>query len=169
MSIKFKLMVPVLVGFVVFTSVIQWYWAPKLFNYARADFREQMQNEIRSIENDVIRHLIASDFSALFSSLDYQKKLHQHNWAHLTLYDADKQQKYPLFSNNKEILAKQHASHIQVNYPLVNENITIGYLVLHIDWTEKFEFTEQRFFELKIFLIIMMLLIICIELFMKTD
>ncbi|MFT5807141.1 MAG: signal transduction histidine kinase/CheY-like chemotaxis protein [Moritella dasanensis] len=168
MSIKFKLMVPVLVGFVVFTSVIQWYWAPKLFNYARADFREQMQNEIRSIENDVIRHLIASDFSALFSSLDYQKKLHQHNWAHLTLYDADKQQKYPLFSNNKEILAKQHANHIQVNYPLVNENITIGYLVLHIDWTEKFEFTEQRFFELKIFLIIMMLLIICIELFMQN-
>ncbi|WP_017220868.1 ATP-binding protein [Moritella dasanensis] len=168
MSIKFKLMVPVLVGFVVFTSVIQWYWAPKLFNYAQADFREQMNNEIRSIENDVIRHLIASDFSALFSSLDYQKKLHQQNWAHLTLYDADKQQKYPLFSKNKAILAKQHANHIHINYPLVNENITIGYLALHIDWTEKYEFTEQRFFELKIFLIIMMLLIICIELFMQN-
>ncbi|MDX2322192.1 MAG: ATP-binding protein [Moritella sp.] len=168
MSIKFKLMVPVLIGFFVFTSVINWYWAPKLFNYARADFREQMQSEIRAIENDVIRHLIASDFSALFSSLDYQKKLHQQNWDHLTLYDADKKQKYPLFSENKAILAEQHANHILIDYPLVNENITIGYLVLHIDWTAKYEFTEQRFFELKIFLIVMMLLIICIELFMQN-
>ncbi|QFI36759.1 response regulator [Moritella marina ATCC 15381] len=168
MSIKFKLMVPVLIGFFVFTSVINWYWAPKLFNYAQADFREQMQNEIRSIESDVIRHLIASDFSALYSSLDYQKQLHQQNWAHLTLYDADKKQKYPLFSSNKAILAEQHPNHIRIDYPLVNENITIGYLVLHIDWTAKHEFTEQRIWELKIFLIVMMLLIICIELFMQN-
>jgi len=168
MSIKLKLMVPVIVGFLVFTSVIQWYWAPKLFNYAQADFREQMQNEIRSIESDVIRHLIASDFSALFSSLDYQKQLHKDNWAHLTLYDADKKQKYPLFSSHEAILAEEHPNHIRIDYPLVNENIIIGHLVLHIDWTAKHEFTEQRIWELKIFLTLMMLLIICIELFMQN-
>ncbi|PKH09330.1 ATP-binding protein [Moritella sp. Urea-trap-13] len=168
MSITLKLMVPVIVGFYIFTSVFQWYWVPKLFNYAQADFRDQMHNEIRTIENDVIRHLITNDFSALFSSLDYQKQLHQQNWAHLTLYDADKKQKYPLFSSNKAILAEQHANHIHIDYPLVNENITIGYLVLHIDWTAKHEFTAQRVWELKMFLILMMLLIICIELFMQN-
>lgn len=151
MSIKLKLMVPVIVGFCIFTSVIQWYWAPKLFNYARADFREQMQNGIKSIENDVIRYLIANDFATLFSSLDYQKQLHQQNWAHLTLYDADRKQKYPLFSSNKVALSEQHANHIKIDYPLVNEDITVGYLTLHIDWAAKHEFTERRILELKIF------------------
>jgi PAS domain S-box-containing protein len=167
MNIRIKLLVPIVIGFALFMGVIQWYWAPKLFDYARSDFNKRIQLEIASIESDVIRHLISGDYAALFSSLDYQQELHRNNWAHLTLTDSENKQKYPYPYpiSNISILEESHPNHIGITYPLVNEDIIVGYISLHIDWTEQFEFTQKRVLELKRFLAAMMLLTLFLNFF----
>jgi len=164
MGIRSKLILPATLAFIVFASILHWYWAPKLFEYARSDFTQQMHNELAMVENDVARNLLAKDYSSLYASLNHQKSLHQTTWSHLTLYDNNLKKLYPLFEQNKESLLENHNYHINVKYPISYDKKIIGYLSLHLDWTVQSNRTQQRINELETYLILTMLFLLVFDL-----
>ncbi|MFK5984376.1 MAG: response regulator [Pseudomonadota bacterium] len=164
MGIRTKLIFPAVIAFIIFASILHWYWAPKLFNYARSDFIEQMKNEIAVIENNIARNLIAGDYSALNSSLDYQKSLHHSNWKDLTLYTENLKQIYPL--SKKDIEPKKNSQDylIKIHHPIKHENEVLGYLSLHLNWTKSYNRTRERVSELELFLLGTVLLLFAFDL-----
>jgi|GEM_PF-2942384 len=164
MGIRSKLFLPAFIAFILFASILHWYWAPKLFSYARDDFIAQMQNELALVKSDLARHLLAGDYSALFFSLDYQQRLHQKNWTHLTLFDENMKQIYPLFNKHSKVLSENHEFHIPVKYPIIHEAQTLGYINLHADWNEQYKRTKERIDELELFLITTVMLLFIFDL-----
>jgi len=164
MGIRSKLILPAVIAFIVFASILHWYWAPKLLDYARSDFRQQMLNELAVLESGISRYLLAKDYSALYVSLDYQKSLHKNSWAHLTLYDNKLKKLYPLFNQEAEHLSGKHEYHLNIKYPISYDNNIIGYLYLHLDWAEQNNRTLQRINELELFLLITVLFLLLFDL-----
>jgi len=158
MGIRAKLTIPIIVAYFVFAGIINIYWAPKLYDYARQDFIDQTESEFSAIESDIIRHLLSKDFSALYSSLNYQQQRHQHNWLELALYDENNKRIFPLFLKD-DSNDTNHELHIELKHTLQLEGSQLGYIQVHIDWKNQYEHTKERIIELEQFLLITILIL----------
>ncbi|MBF0265054.1 MAG: response regulator [Gammaproteobacteria bacterium] len=163
MNLRYKLFLPIIISFLGLYVILHSYWAPKLFEYSKQDFIEQMHSELAAIKSDISRHLIANDFSALYSSLEYQQKRHGEIWHHLTLFSPGNKQKYPLFESHEDILSETHGFHIQVDYPIIYNEKDLGKLSLHIDWEQKHLRTLERIQELEGLILVTMFFLLLVN------
>ncbi len=151
MNILLKLILPIFIAFLLFAGTVHYYWAPKVYAQARQDFKQQAKRELSAMEGDLIRNLLANDYSALFSSLDHQLEKNNNRWVNLNLYDDDNQLLYPLFS--KDINLKDHPFYIPLSYPIKLEGSAMGRIEVYLNWQVKFQETQSRINELESFLL----------------
>ena len=168
MGIRLKLILPAAAAFVIFAIILDAYWAPKLYNYAKEDFLEQMHSELDAVKIDLIRHLLANDFSALYASLEYQKTHHKNVWMNLRLYDHDHRQIFPLTDAPPDPLTDEgepNRLQIPIKHDLVYNHRNIGEIHLLLDWTAHFKKRQQRIRELEQYLVLLLLGLFIVEYF----
>lgn len=151
MNILLKLILPIFIAFLLFAGTVHNYWAPKVYEQSRQDFKQQAKRELSAMEDDLIRNLLANDYSALFSSLDHQLEKNNTRWVNLNLYDDDNQLLYPLFS--EDINLEDHPFYIPLSYPIKLEGSAMGRIEVYLNWQVKFQETQSRINELESFLL----------------
>ncbi|MBT3722210.1 MAG: diguanylate cyclase [Gammaproteobacteria bacterium] len=110
------------------------------------------------MESDLIRNLLSSDYSALYSSLDSQLITNANTWKHFSLHDDNGNQIYPLFAHKE--FTGPHEFHIPYKYEIKLEGELLGYIEVHLDWHEQFSKTQQHILELELFLVIIGILLV---------
>lgn len=152
MGIRGKLILPILFAFIVFAAILHYYWAPLQVNHARDIFVQQAGKELTAMESGLIRNLLTRDYSALFATLDIQKKLHRDNWSQLRLYNEDNKRIYPLYEEASDKI--DHSFHIPYRHELKLNGDRLGYIDLYLNWRNEYESTNQRILQLELFLIL---------------
>ncbi len=85
MGIRFKLILPLLVTYISFILLIFFQWAPVQVERSRNEFLNHQSNLLRAMESDIIRHVLAKDYAALYASMDEQLERQKIFWQELTL------------------------------------------------------------------------------------
>ncbi|MEN8131043.1 MAG: PAS domain S-box protein, partial [Pseudomonadota bacterium] len=96
MGIRAKLMFPMLLAFGVFAGVLHFYWAPDWLERERQAFIQNLHEILSALEPDVVRHLLASDYAALYGTMDQQLRIRSTHWKQLIVEAADGTRLYPL-------------------------------------------------------------------------
>ncbi len=133
MNIKTKLLLPPLIGFLIFIAYMQFFWVPLELENARDEFKVRNTEILKSISTDIMRSMMENDFSVLFSELDQQLEIHGETWQKLFLYDDSGKKIYPLFSTKESEMAQKNS--FQIKYPLITSGVLLGHIELWVDWT----------------------------------
>jgi signal transduction histidine kinase/DNA-binding response OmpR family regulator len=167
MSIQNKLLFPLLFGFVSLVSIIHFYWAPNFLENEQSEFINQTNDDLKLIKSDITRHIVSNDFSALFTTLDYVKKVQKNKWEHLTLINSKGKQVYPLFTTLENSLDKDHSKHIPLQLIITVQNSNIATLRLHLNTTEKLKFIKSHILELEVIAISILFFLLLTILFLQ--
>ena len=151
MGISEKLILPILFAFIIFAGILHFYWAPLQVEHARKTFVDQTRREFVALESGLIRNLLTRDYSALFSTLDSQSRLHKNDWFHLSLYNENNKKIYPLYSEQE----KNPDPNFRISYrhELRIDTDLIGYITLQLNWRDEYNSTKQRILQLEFILI----------------
>ncbi|RDH93187.1 MAG: hypothetical protein DIZ77_06365 [endosymbiont of Seepiophila jonesi] len=104
MRIRFKLLLAALVAFLAYLLVMFALWMPLQLQQARNDFVRNQDMILAAMESDLVRHLLAHDYAAMYSSLDQQLQRQQVSWRALSLHLANGRRLYPLFAEQDAVL-----------------------------------------------------------------
>lgn len=96
LGLRKKLLIPTLVGFLGFVSLVQFYWAPSLLESKRLSLVEQGQAILGNISFEVVRLILSGDLAALHANLDDVMDFHGVNWHSLAVVDDQSRRIYPL-------------------------------------------------------------------------
>ncbi len=152
MGIRIKLIIPAVAAFFVFAGVLHLYWAPRFYEHARHDFVKRMASELAVLENELVRHLLSGDYSALYANLHYQEKRHRSDWIYLILYDDAKKQIYPLGIMNTQKIYSVKKFDIPLEHFLSFNGRTLGRIELGANWYEEYQDARYRIRELEVYL-----------------
>jgi len=132
-NIKTKLLLPPLIGFLIFIAYMQFVWVPLELENAREEFKVRNTEILKSISTDIMRSMMENDFAVLFSELDQQLEIHGETWHKLFLYDDAGKKIYPLFSTKESEIDQKNI--FLINYPIKTSDISLGHIELWVDWT----------------------------------
>jgi len=166
MGIRFKLILPIVIAFIIFAAILHYYWAPKLYENSKQEFIFHAKKEFSIMEGDIARHLLARDYSALFASLDRQVEQNKGLWVNLTLYDDNGKTIYPLFP--KDPRTKQHDFYLPLNYPIKQDDSSLGNISVSLNWQKKYQQTQTQVDELEEFLFITAIILFLFVLYLQN-
>ncbi len=164
MNILLKLTLPIFIAFLIFSCIIHFYWADKVYENAFNDLKKQTTKELIALENDLIRNLLSKNYSAMFSSLDKQINNNKETWLEFHLYDDNNKHIYPLYPKHMSI--DNNDLYIPIKYPLKLKGETIGMIKFYLNLDIKYLETEERIQELEqitfftLFLLLIVVLLI---------
>lgn len=165
MGIHVKLTIPAVAAFLVFAAILHFYWAPRFYDHARAEFINGMMSELAVLENDLARHLASGDYSALYASLQYQEKLHDKSWKYLILFDEDQKQIYPLDLLNPEETDGMRDFDILLEHRIEFKDIVFGRIELGANWFERYVQESRRITELEMYLFVSLAVLFLTQLY----
>ena len=96
-------MLPMLVTAASFLALIFFIWMPAELDKAKENFKHQQQLILTAMDSDMLRHILARDYAALYSSIDEQMDRQKDHWKRFTLHLSNGRQLYPLFPPEKPI------------------------------------------------------------------
>jgi len=135
MGIRAKLILPILLGSLLFMLMLHFIWFKGYVDQARENFVEQQRHILLALGSGLVGEMLASDLASVYATLDQQMQNNQDNWRFLTLRDGQDKRIYPLdaaeYIPNQYWLTIEHA----VNY----RGQTIAKLELVVDWKPLYE------------------------------
>lgn len=96
MGIQFKILLPLLAAFSVFSLLFHLQWIPSQNRFGNEAFRQQQEDVLNALEPDLRRHLLANDLAALYNTLNQQLEQRHGVWRFLKLSNAEGLRLYPL-------------------------------------------------------------------------
>ncbi|MDB9744117.1 ATP-binding protein [Fibrobacterales bacterium] len=150
MSIKYKLLFPLLLGFFGFISIIHWYWAPNFIEFEQSRFIKQAEKELKLIEGDLARHIVSNDLSALFISLDYIQKVHNNKWESLKLINSKGKRIYPLFKPLLDSSKENQLYRHELELTIKNHTQEIGTLFIKLNTSKEYQETKASIQQLEL-------------------
>ena len=97
MGIRFKLILPLLITYAAFVLLVSIQWTPVQVRRTKNDFTHTQEKILGAMESDIVRHLLAKDYAALYASLDEQLERQKPAWQKLSLDLSGGKRIYPLF------------------------------------------------------------------------
>jgi len=156
MNLRFKLIFPVLAGYILITLLVHFFWIPGLLSEEQKQYRQNQQLIIDTIKPEIIRNMLSGDLANLYSFLDSQMDLHQHDWLKLQLIELDGSLLYPF--EEVEHLNNENTIEISFTFNYLNENL--GSLFLVADWSHQQTIVLSKLRQLEIYLLVTFGLII---------
>ncbi len=157
MGIQGKLMLPLLIAFGTLMLVMHFYFEPLWVKHERALF-EGTQHEILSALNpDIIRHVLAGDYAALYATLSEQSEIRQATWKQLTLHLADGSRIYPISDPEPFDVERPYSSRMDHSIELGGRELARIQLIT--DWSELRNQAVERVRELMRLLLLIFALV----------
>ncbi|MGB0722240.1 MAG: response regulator [Gammaproteobacteria bacterium] len=133
MSIRLTLILPPLAAFISFLLLMFLNWLPYQLDQARSDFEQNQQLVLSAMESDIVRHVLAHDYAALYASVDYQMELQRPAWKRLTLVQPDGRRLYPLIPPEEAPAATETLITLQHDIGLAGETLVTA--TVQADWS----------------------------------
>jgi len=152
MGIRGKLMLPLLLAYLVFVLIVNFYWFPQQAEKIRENFIHQQHELLTTIESDLTRHLLSGDLAALFTTLEFQMELRRPTWQSLNLVNDAGQQLYPL--GRIEHSGKTSRFDILLNHPLEISGNRLGNIELLMNWKAYYNQSLKDIRDLQWFLLV---------------
>lgn len=139
MSLRLKSALFVCIAYLLFFVLLHFQWIPSQIAKAKSEFIAQQHDLISALEPDILRHIFAHDYSALYGSLDTQLAKQHKQWKQLSLYSDQEKRLYPLFST--KINPTTNTSHnihdlIELTHPIKLAGKTKATVTLVLDWSQ---------------------------------
>ena len=135
MGLRLKLLIPTLIGFIAFAAILNFYWAPNHEQKLSEQFKTTQATFLKTIEPELLRDLISSDYAALINFLDQQMVIHHDSWRHLHLTLANGDTIYPVFDEE----AYEDNSLILLTSDIHDGKETIASFRVWLDWSEQLQ------------------------------
>ncbi|MCP5306145.1 MAG: response regulator [Chromatiaceae bacterium] len=133
MSIRLKLLSAALIAFVAYLLVMFLLWMPWELKHAREDFVDHQTMILAAMDSDTIRHLLARDYAALYSSLDEQMLQQEQRWLELKLQLANGRRIYPLFPEQRE-QPSPSSTVLTIDHSVILGDREMARILLRADW-----------------------------------
>jgi len=166
MGIREKILIPMLLAFLLFATILHFYWAPQQYQQNRKDFISQMHKELTAMHSDLIRNLLTQDYSALYASLDAQRQSNRKFWALFTLFDEKGNRIYPLFTEDD--IYQNNVFYIPLKHELKLEGESLGHIEVYLNWQETYNRSKASIEELEIFLLCTAFLLILFTMYWQN-
>jgi PAS domain S-box-containing protein len=133
MKLSYKLIVPILTGYIAIGSLVHFLWMPKLLSDDQQYFIASQNDIVKSIIPEINRSLLSGDLATLHMFLDVQMQIHKKSWGQLQVKDSAGLLIYPFeevsFSVNK------NTTEISIALSYLEEKL--GTVFLLTDWSKK--------------------------------
>ena len=151
MGLRLKLLFPIVLGYVVFVLIMQYYWVPKYMEMEYHAYIEEQEHIAETLEPGITRVMLVGDFPLLHSMLDRQMQVHKEDFKGIVLYDKNGMRLYPLKLNDLDDL-KQYSV---INYSLRPNDIYLGELAIYVDWEHKRVEIKKYITDLSVLLLVL--------------
>jgi signal transduction histidine kinase/CheY-like chemotaxis protein len=129
MSLRLKLLTPLIIALFTILGVIHYYWVPKMLADEKLRTISREQAVLRALEPTIIGTYLARNYADLYSALNLNKEMNPH-WVQLIFRNQKGKKLYPLskvsIPEGKFILETKHS--------LKWENESLGTITLYSDW-----------------------------------
>lgn len=133
MKLSYKLIVPILTGYIAIGSLVHFLWMPKLLSDDQQYFIASQNDIVKSIIPEINRSLLSGDLATLHMFLDAQMQIHKQSWGQLQVKDSAGLLIYPFeevsFSVNK------NTTEISIALSYLEEEL--GTVFVLTDWSKK--------------------------------
>lgn len=164
MGIRFKLLMPLIIGLLAFTIFVHFYWVN---SYLRSEYRHYKEIHtllVKMLEPELIKSQISGNHAYMRSFLDWQMKLHEEHWKKMVVYDNKDRQLYPL--TDPIPASGKHIFKIYHNLDF-NGNL-FGRVILTVDWSHERQEELERIHQIEHLLIIAFLIITLVSAFWQN-
>ena len=163
MNLRFKLLFPVIAGYVLLATLLHFVWVPLLLSDAHKNYQKNELLILSSIEPEIIRNLISHDMATLHAFLDTQIALHLYDWRALQVRDSHGELLYPFDQANTDSVPGNAPYIIEIQHELEYLGNTLGSLWLVADWSTEKASILQRLRQLEVYLLLVFGVIILIS------
>lgn len=150
MGLRFKLIFPVLSGYILLFILVHFFTMPLLISDAKVQYDKNQHLVLASLKPELLRHLLSGDLSSMHSILDEQMQLHQNDWEKIQLKNIKGDILYPLDKTKASI----NENTIQINTNISHLNTKIASLHLISDWSTQKQTVENNLSQFEIYLFI---------------
>ncbi len=166
MGLRLTLTIPAIMAALLFAILLHTYWAPKLYQQAYINFVQQTKNAFITMESDIIRNILANDYSALYASLDKQLELKKDEWLLLTIYNAQNELIYPLYQDKISPFSMEKRQYLHsFQYPLHANNTLVGMVTVKLNWYNSYQKTHIYVYQLELIALTLLLLFFILQFF----
>jgi len=164
MNLHFKLIFPLVAGYLLFASVLHYLWVPLLLSDAHKNYQKNVQLILASIEPEIIRGLISSDIAALNTFLESQMTLHLDDWKWLEIIDSNDVLIFPFEKSVLKNSQGNSSNIIETRLDLEYLGNKLGTLWLVVDWGAEKNTILQRFRQIELYLLVVFGFIVIVSL-----
>ena len=167
MGTRFKLILPLVAIYAAFILMVLFQWIPAQVQQAQNEFVLTQKKVLSAMESDIIRHLLARDYAALYGSMDEQMTRQKSVWTQLSLHLNDGRRIYPLFApkpQEKETVAP-YVSTITHEINLAGK--TIATISLTADWAAPRRAALKSGYEICLYLGMIFMLFLVVNYFIQ--
>ena len=157
MSIKIKLLFPLLLSVLMIYSYIEFIWQPEVLKQDLTNYKEYIHEKMTMSETGLIENLLEHDFASLFKQLDSMKKLGKNEWYNLKMVDDQGKTVYPLFED-KQVLPTDDQQFFHYTHLLQIDGTPIGSVELDVDWSVQRKIQHQQIDNIRNMILVFILL-----------
>ncbi len=164
MGIRFKLLLPLIIGFIAFILFLHLYWVDNYLDSEYRDYKETHKTLMKMLEPELTRAQMSGDLAYMHSFLDQTMDLHKKYWRQIAVYDREGHQLYPLTAS-----APASGNYVfELRHDLHFDGEPFGKLVLLVDWEHERQEELQRIYKIVGLLIVALAIIILASAFWQN-
>lgn len=133
MSLLTKLFLPLLLAILSFVVIMHMYWAPILLQYEQDNFINLEKRALQALSPAVANSLLLEDLGEIYQMLDREHQRNSTSWVHISLFDRDNVQVYPL----EKLPTKPQKGLIELSNEILWKDENLGRLALIVDWGKR--------------------------------
>ncbi len=155
MGIRFKLLMPLIIGLMAFTLFVHFYWVNSYLKSEYRHYKEIHTLLIKMLEPELIKSQISGNHAYMHAFLGWQMKLHKVHWKNIFVYDKQGHLLYPL--TEPDPVSGKHIFKLQHN--LIFNGDSFGRVILTVDWEHERQEELERIHQIEHLLIVVFLII----------
>jgi len=167
MGIRFKLILPLVITYIAFILLVFFQWVPVQVERSRKEFFHTQDKIIGAMESDIIRHVLAKDYAALYASMDEQMARQKPVWKRLTLHLNSGRRIYPLFTSPTSDSMDGGEAVLTIHHEIQLAKKAIARIVLTADGSVSRKVSVRGAYELCFYLGLILLVSLVINYFIQ--
>ena len=146
MNIRTKLLSPILLALLIFTVAVHFYWRPIMLNQEKEEIIECEQDVLRNLVPGLLRGLLIGDLGDVYVTLDRLIEINAGEGYQIELFNMQGKRLYPIVSLTENLSPYI----IELKQVLEFEQRQLGYLVVKVNWKERYEETEGQLLSIEL-------------------
>ncbi len=164
MDIRFKLLIPLITGFIAFVLFLHFYWVNDYLDNEYRDYKETHEMLMKMLDPELTRVQISGDFAYMNSFLNQEMDLHKKDWPQIIVYDREGHQLYPSTAS----VPASGKYIFELSHNLYFDGKPFGRLLLAVDWANERQKDLQRIYQIEQLLIVAFAIIILTSAFWQN-